>query len=44
MKVQRLMLAVARPEGFVAEEICPVDNRQVLLSCLEVFEEVVWME
>ena len=43
-KVQRLMPPVARPESLMDEGICPVDNRRVLLSCLEAFKEIVWME
>jgi hypothetical protein len=43
-KVQRLVPPVARPESLMDEGIVPVDNRRVLLSCLEAFKEVVWME
>jgi hypothetical protein len=38
------MLPVAGPESFMDEIICLVDNRRVLLSCLEAFRGVFLLE
>jgi hypothetical protein len=43
-KVQRLVPPVARRERLREEGMCAVDNRGILLGCLEAFKEVVWME
>jgi hypothetical protein len=43
-KVQRLVPPVAKPECLREEGMGAVENREVLLGCLEAFKEVVWME
>jgi hypothetical protein len=43
-KVQRLVPPVARKERLREEGMREVENREVLLGCLEAFKEVVWME